>query len=146
MTRQSDLPARTLADVRKHSRRTKSQSKSTQPSGPQYSGSGASDRDPMLADRSLDELVKERGWERRSAVGSVIGRWPELVGANIAAHAVPEHFEESSATLHVSADSGTWATQLRLLTPAILARLDAEVGAGVVKSILVTTKGRASNS
>jgi predicted nucleic acid-binding Zn ribbon protein len=37
----------------------------------------------------------------------------------------------------VRADSTTWAANLRLLTPQLLARLEADVGAGVVREVTV---------
>ena len=35
-------------------------------------------------------LLAERGWQQRAAIGSAIGRWAEIVGPELAAHAVVE--------------------------------------------------------
>jgi predicted nucleic acid-binding Zn ribbon protein len=99
------------------------------------SGSGADARDPQLVSRALDRLVTERGWEAPVAVGGVIGRWEVVVGAEIAAHCRPEHFEDGVLT--VRADSTAWATQVRLLAPSLLRKLDEEVGEGTVVKVVV---------
>ena len=39
---------------------------------------------------TLDRLVGERGWGTEVAVGGVMGRWAQVVGPEVAAHAAPE--------------------------------------------------------
>jgi predicted nucleic acid-binding Zn ribbon protein len=68
-------------------------------------------------------------------VGGVIGRWALVVGDDIAEHCVPEGFGDGVLT--VRADSSAWATQLRLLAPTVLRRLNEEVGEGTVDSVVV---------
>jgi predicted nucleic acid-binding Zn ribbon protein len=63
----------------------------------------------------------------------VFGRWPELVGAEVAAHSTPESFEEGR--LVVRTDSTAWATQLTLLAPTVVRRLNEELGHGTVTVI-----------
>jgi predicted nucleic acid-binding Zn ribbon protein len=58
-----------------------------------------------------------------------------VVGAEIAAHCRPEHFEDG--VLAVRADSTAWATQVRLLVPSLLRKLDEEVGEGTVTKVVV---------
>lgn len=67
--------------------------------------------------------------------GSVVGRWEALVGPELAAHCRPERLVDGELVL--VAESTAWATQLRLLAPAVLARLATELGAGVVRSLRV---------
>ena len=99
------------------------------------SGPGPDDRDPQPLGGSVDRLLRERGWTRRAQVGSVLGRWEEVVGPEVASHAVPEHFEDGE--LRLRADSTAWATQLRLLAPQLRRTLDERVGRGTVKKITV---------
>lgn len=106
------------------------------------SGARPDDRDPQLLASTLDRLVADRGWETDKAVGGVMGRWPSIVGPDVAAHVVPVSFEDGE--LVVAADSTAWATQTRLLAPALLGRLAEEVGAGTVTS--VTVRGPSSPS
>lgn len=92
-------------------------------------------RDPLGLGKVVGRLVTDRGWSSPLAVGSVMAQWNTLVGPDISAHCQPESFEVT--TLHVRCDSTSWATQLRLLSPSLLARFDAELGRGVVSKILV---------
>lgn len=100
-----------------------------------YSGAGPDARDPQPIAASVDDLVSERGWSEPIAVGGVEGRWPQIVGADIAAHCVPEEFEAGRLT--VRTDSTAWATQVRMLVPTLLARLNDELGAGTVTHLHV---------
>ena len=99
------------------------------------SGAHPDDRDPQLLGPTLDRLVADQGWETDAAVGGVMGRWAEIVGAEVAAHAEPVSWADGE--LVVQADSTAWATQIRLLAPTLLARLAAELGAGAVRSVTV---------
>jgi predicted nucleic acid-binding Zn ribbon protein len=92
-------------------------------------------RDPMPFGEAIARLVEERGWQDTTAAASVIARWDALVGTEIAEHCRPASLVDGE--LVVAAESSAWATQLRLLTPTLLARLTAQVGAGVVRSIVV---------
>jgi predicted nucleic acid-binding Zn ribbon protein len=99
------------------------------------SGSGPDDRDPQPLAATIDRLLAERGWEAPAAVGGVMGRWDELVGAEMAAHCQPEEFTDGQ--LVVRTDSTAWATQVRLLAPALARRLNEELGTGTVERIRV---------
>ena len=94
-----------------------------------------SGRDPLGLGSVVNRLVSERGWSSPVAVGSVMAQWNTLVGPDIAAHCQPDSF--TGTVLQVRCDSTSWATQLRLLSASLLARFDAELGAGVVTKIQV---------
>jgi predicted nucleic acid-binding Zn ribbon protein len=91
--------------------------------------------DPQPLSAALDGLLADQGWQTEAAVGSVFGRWDELVGPDVAAHTRPERFSEGE--LVVIADSAVWATQMRLLTSAVLRRLNTELGHGTVTRVVV---------
>lgn len=97
--------------------------------------SGNTGRDPRAIGDVIGRLSKTRGWSTQVAVGSVLGRWSEIVGAEIAAHCKPESFEDTVVV--VRCDSTSWATQLRLLSHELLKRFDAELGPGIVTVIRV---------
>lgn len=99
------------------------------------SGSHPDDRDPQLLDATLGRLVADHGWELDLRVHGVFGRWAELVGAEIADHTTPESFADGR--LVVRTDSTAWATQLRLLAPTVVRRLNEELGHGTVTAIEV---------
>lgn len=92
-------------------------------------------RDPKLLGDQMDRLMVDRGWKVDVAVGSVMGRWPEIVGSEVAQHCTPVTFE--AGVLTVRADSTAWATQMRLLSSSILGRLEGEVGKGTVTELRV---------
>ncbi len=102
------------------------------PLGQQVSGSG---RDPSLLGDQMDRLLVDRGWNVDVAVGSVMGRWPAIVGADVAEHCAPVSFGDGVLT--VRADSTAWATQLRLMSSSILGRLETEVGKDAVVELRV---------
>ena len=91
--------------------------------------------DPQPLGDAIRKLLAERGWQQRAAVGSAFGRWAEIVGPELAAHARPE--ELTDGELVVAADSTAWATQLRLLASTLVRRLNAELGEGTVKRVKV---------
>ena len=68
-------------------------------------------------------------------MAGVFGRWGELVGAEVAQHCTPETFADGK--LVVRTDSTAWATQLRLLAPTVVRRLNQELGHGTVTLIEV---------
>ena len=92
-------------------------------------------RDPQTLGDELDAFVSERGWKVDVAVGSVIGRWPSIVGTEVAQHCHPVEFVDTVLT--VRADSTAWATNLRLMANTLMASLAREVGEGTVSQIRV---------
>lgn len=93
------------------------------------------DRDPQLLDSTLARLVADHGWALDLRVRGVFARWPELVGEEIAAHCTPETFADGR--LVVRTDSTAWATQLKLLAPQLVRRLNEDLGPGTVTVIEV---------
>ncbi|WP_425574317.1 DUF721 domain-containing protein [Streptomyces javensis] len=105
------------------------------------SGARADGRDPLPLGAAINRLITERGWETPAAVGGVMGRWPQMVGPEVAQHCEPQRYDEDARVLTVRCDSTAWATQLRLLAPQLVARLNADLGQGTVKLIKVLGPG-----
>ncbi|MBA9002156.1 DUF721 domain-containing protein [Thermomonospora cellulosilytica] len=91
--------------------------------------------DPKPFGAAIRDLLADRGWETRAAVGGVFGNWPGIVGPELARHTRPEHFEDG--TLTIAADSTAWATQVRLLSSQLVKRLNQELGHGTVTRVKV---------
>lgn len=89
----------------------------------------------MLLGAAVHRLVAERGWQETTTAAGVLANWATLVGPEIADHSQPESLLEG--TLVLVAESTAWATQLRLLTTTMLARLRDRVGTDVVSAIVV---------
>jgi predicted nucleic acid-binding Zn ribbon protein len=103
--------------------------------GRSAAGQGSGDSDPQPLAAAISKLLADRGWQQQAAVSSAFGRWEEIVGAELAAHARPEGLHDGE--LVVIADSTAWATQLRLLAGPLVRRLNAELGDGAVRRVRV---------
>ena len=99
------------------------------------SGAHPDDRDPQPLDAALTRIVDDHGWQVDLKVASMFARWTELVGAEVGAHSRAESFADGK--LVVRTDSTAWATQLRLLAPTVVRRLNEDLGHGTVVVIEV---------
>lgn len=111
-------------------RRTGASKKSSRPI---VSGAHPDERDPQRLDSVVGRVVADHGWEIDLRVHGVFARWPELVGPEVGGHSRPESFADGK--LVVRAESTAWATQLKLLCPALLRRLNEELGDGTITVI-----------
>jgi len=94
------------------------------------SGAHPDDRDPQPLDVALTRVVDDHGWQVDLKVASMFARWPDLVGPEVGAHSRAESFADGR--LVVRTDSTAWATQLRLLAPSVVRRLNEDLGHGTV--------------
>lgn len=99
---------------------------------------------PRRLDGSLDRITRSLGGPPAGALATIFSRWPEIVGAAVAAHAEPLSLVRG--TLAVGVDQPGWATQLTYLEADILRRIEEVVGegagAGVVRRVRVTVRPR----
>jgi len=122
----ADLARVALAAARARARQIEEGKAARRRNGEQQSrrsGARPDDRDPQPLEATLARLLAEAGWEAPAAVGGIIHGWADIVGARIAAHCVPVSFEDGVLT--VQTDSSAWATELRNLSSALLAKLNA---------------------
>jgi predicted nucleic acid-binding Zn ribbon protein len=108
-------------------------SSGTDGSGPARGRPRREDPQPLVS--AIGGLLDTRGWQQQAAMGSVFGRWAEIVGHDLAAHTRPDSFADGE--LAVTADSTAWATQVRLLASVLVRRLNAELGDGSVRRVKV---------
>ena len=101
----------------------------------QRSGSGPDARDPVRFGEMISRVVAERGWQDTTAAASVLANWDRLVGPEIADHCRPTSLQDGELVL--VAESSAWATQLRLMTRTLVARLAERAGPGVVETVVV---------
>jgi predicted nucleic acid-binding Zn ribbon protein len=100
---------------------------------PTASGAHPDERDPQLLDSTIGRLIAEQGWGTDVRVHGVFSRWEVMVGRDVAAHCTPEAFD--AGRLVVRTDSTAWATQMKLLAPTVVRRLNEELGDGTVTVI-----------
>jgi predicted nucleic acid-binding Zn ribbon protein len=140
-----DLVRRTLEEARGAARsqgkdvgrgRSSSAPRKVAGSRRRWSGPGPDARDPQVFAAATRDLAHSRGWSGRVAQGSVFGRWPAVVGEQIAEHATPTALNDGVLT--IAAESTAWATQLRMVQAQLLAKIAAAVGDGVVTSLKIT--------
>jgi predicted nucleic acid-binding Zn ribbon protein len=101
-----------------------------------WSGASPDMRDPAPFGALARGWVKRTGDPVALAEATVITRWPDIVGADLAAHCRPVKLTDG--VLSVQAESTAWATQIRMVAPAMLAKIAAAVGANQVRSIRTT--------
>lgn len=82
----------------------------------------------------LASYLAASGIGRRLAQAGVVPDWPRLVGPQISAVTTPESVAPDG-TLFVRVRTSAWMNELQLLTPEILARVNAGRGAGRVRTI-----------
>jgi len=102
---------------------------------PQGSGAHPDERDPQLLDSTIGRLIDDQGWGTDVRVHGVFTRWDTVVGREVAQHCLPESYADTR--LVVRTDSTAWATQMRLLAPTVVRRLNEELGDGTVTVIEV---------
>jgi predicted nucleic acid-binding Zn ribbon protein len=147
--RGSDIAREALRAAQEAAAARPAASKGGQPRGAlrarrrRWSGPGPDDRDPQPLGRLVSRMAIDRGWSGRLTDAAVIGRWPQLVGPEIADHCAPVSLRDGELLLQ--AESTAWATQLRMLQRQILARLADAVGRDVVRRLrVVGPSGRPS--
>ncbi len=117
----------------------KSSAKRNRGTRAQYSTAGNDERDPLAVQEVLSRWIRDQGVAAEVGTGSVLARWAEIVGTDVAERVVPDgvHEKDGQRELWLRAESTAWATQVRLLSPQILGRIRQLLGSGVVDSIVV---------
>ncbi|MEV5242946.1 DciA family protein [Streptomyces cinnamoneus] len=101
-------------------------------------------REPSGFAAVLQGLMADRAWELPAAGGSVLDRWPDIAAA--IAPQLPDHvqaiaFHPETGQLDLRPDSPAYATQLRLISPRIVAAANTSTGTDAVRTIRVLPTG-----
>ena len=88
----------------------------------------------MAVGEALDGYLARSGLTRRLRQAQVIPEWPQLVGPQIAAVTQPESVAPDG-TLFVNVTTSAWMTELQLMAPEIMARVNAGRCAGRIRTI-----------
>ena len=79
---------------------------------------------PMKLSEALTDYVKKAGLVRRMDLARVVEDWADLIGPQIAAVTRAESVTPDGI-LRVRVASSAWANELSMMTPRILAKLNA---------------------
>ncbi len=102
-----------------------------------WSGAGPDSRDPQPLGATLKAWVASAGAGADLTKATLFGKWSVIVGAEIADHCEPVSLIDGE--LVVQADSTAWATQIRMLAPQLLRKINGELGQRTV--IRIRAKG-----
>jgi predicted nucleic acid-binding Zn ribbon protein len=91
--------------------------------------------EPRSIKASLDRVARSLGGPDASSLSGLFGRWADIVGPQLAAHARP--LSLSSGVLVVAVTEPGWATQLTYLEGELLGRFREALGEGVVERVEV---------
>ena len=89
---------------------------------------------------SLDAVARNLGGAGGPGLVDLLQRWPEVVGAQLAAHCRPVSLRANVLT--IAADEPAWGAQLGWLEAELRRRLDEALGAGAVTRIAVRIRPR----
>jgi predicted nucleic acid-binding Zn ribbon protein len=89
---------------------------------------------PTRVSEAVAGYLKRAGLAERVAQADVVLAWPVLVGERIAKHARAESIT-ADGTLFVEVRSAAWRQELSLMTPEIIARINAGRRTGRVEKI-----------
>ncbi|GGL97395.1 hypothetical protein GCM10011594_16440 [Nakamurella endophytica] len=81
----------------------------------------------------LRRWVSQHGSADELSRATVFGRWTEIVGEDLAQHCRPVSLVDGDLVLQ--AESTAWATQLRMLAPQIVQRINTELGTRAVRRV-----------
>jgi predicted nucleic acid-binding Zn ribbon protein len=108
-----------------------------------WSGSGPdAARDPQPLGLTMRSWVKAAGTGADLTKATLFGRWEKIVGDEVAQRCSPTSLVDGE--LVVQAESTAWATQIRMLAPQLLVKINPELGPRTV--IRIRAKGPAGPS
>jgi hypothetical protein len=93
---------------------------------------------PQSLKASLDRVARSLGGPDAGSLSGVFGRWADIVGPELAAHARP--LSLSSGVLIVGVTEPAWATQLTYLQGEVVDRFREVLGEGVVQRVEVRVR------
>jgi predicted nucleic acid-binding Zn ribbon protein len=99
-------------------------------------------RDPGSMADAFDELSTSMGWAPSLARAELAEHWADIVGDDVAGHAIPLGFNEG--VLELQCDSSAWATQLRLMKRTLLASVVERFPDAGVSEIVIKAPGAPS--
>jgi predicted nucleic acid-binding Zn ribbon protein len=101
-----------------------------------WSSAGPDARDPLQLGAALQKFVKTAGAGADITKATLFARWGELVGPALAEHCAPSALTDGELLLRC--ESTAWASQVRLMAPQLVKKLNEALGHGSVRRIKAT--------
>ncbi|MDP9607807.1 MULTISPECIES: DUF721 domain-containing protein [Streptomyces] len=98
--------------------------------------------EPVVLRAALDELITQKTG-LSSTAATVLMQWPSMVGPEVARHVAAVDFDTDARALVLRPDSVAWATQIRLLAPQLIRRLNADHNSETVRTVRILKPVRA---
>ncbi len=89
---------------------------------------------PTAVSEVLEGYLARAGLAQRLKQAQIVPEWPRLVGPQIAAVTRPQSVTPDG-TLFVGVATSAWMTELQLMAPQIMARVNAGRGPGRIRTI-----------
>ncbi|MGA0130682.1 MAG: DciA family protein [Candidatus Nanopelagicales bacterium] len=86
---------------------------------------------------ALEHLIESHNWKAHTKIATLLEKWDQIIGVETAQHVLIKNYDELTKELLLSADSHTWAVQLRTLTNKILEKINQEIGENFVTRVKV---------
>ncbi|MFF9204324.1 DciA family protein [Streptomyces sp. NPDC014986] len=94
-------------------------------------------RDPQALKGLLQQWLVDNGYEKAADGGSLLNRWPDIVGPERAAHWEAAAYDEASKTLTVVCQSDSWARMLSLVSRQIVDDVNRALKPGTLAAIRI---------
>lgn len=78
-------------------------------------------------------MLKSLGIETAVKEHEVVGRWPEIVGEQIAGVSKADHV--INGVLFVKVENSVWRNELIMLKRELFLKIDKKIGRGIIKDI-----------
>lgn len=89
--------------------------------------------DPIRIGGTLAALARGWGFERPAETARIFASWEQIVGPEVAARCRPTSLR--SGVLKVRTESAVWASEFRYLAADVIGRINAELGAEIVREV-----------
>lgn len=84
----------------------------------------------------LSDLIESKGWSDKIDEGRLPDIWDEVVGGYIAKASKVRKFE--NGVLFISTDSSTWRSEIKLMAPMLIEKLNEKIGKNLIKELKVS--------
>jgi len=86
----------------------------------------------------LNELIKEKKWEKNFALEKLKNDWGKVVGKNIAGHTIPKFIKGKK--LFIEVDSPIWSTQLNYLRNQVMTTINGYYKVEMINDVFFSIK------